>query len=175
MTHANPELDVSPWPEDGQAGQFPAYSPGHDPYASGDSVRRPGSVTAAAVLAFIYGGLCSLGYIIMLAAVVATAARWTTPVLVVAGTLLLAGLYLGVMTVRGAVSAVRGRGRELLERASWINLTLSVLGLVSCLIDSDIPTAVGTIVQIAPLIAILALIKRPSSIEFFRARRKGAR
>jgi VIT1/CCC1 family predicted Fe2+/Mn2+ transporter len=188
MPYADPELEHTsrslqptqqgfvPWPEDGQAGQFPAYSPGYGPHASGggDSVRRPGSVTAAAVLAFIIGGLGSLGYLVVLASVAAASANWTTPVLVVLGAVLLVGLSLSVMTVWGGVSAMRGRGRKLLETAAWITLTLSLLGLVGYLISSDVSGAVSTVVQMVPVMAIVALLQRPSSIEFFHARRSRA-
>jgi hypothetical protein len=171
MPHAHPELDVLPWPQDGHAGHFPAYSAGHGPYAfrRDGSKRRPGSVTAAAVLAFILGGLGSLGYLLVLASLAAVSTNWTTPMLVAAGAVLSLGFCLSVMLVWGGVSAVRGRGRKLLGTASWIYLTLCLLGLVGQLISSDISGAVSTIVQAVYVMAILALIQSPSSIEFFRA------
>jgi hypothetical protein len=172
MSYAHPELDVLPWPQDGHAGRLPAYSPGHGPYAfrRDDSVRRPGSVTAAAVLAFILGGLGSFGYLLALAFLAAASAKWTTPMLVVAGAVLLVGLSPSVMFVWGGVSAVRGRGRKLLATTSWIYLTLCLLGLVGQLVSSDIAGAVSTIVQMVFVMAILALIQSRSSIEFFDAR-----
>lgn len=173
LEHTSRSLQPTPWPGDGHAGRFPAYSPGYGPYASrgGDSVRRPGSVTAAAVLAFIIGGLGGLGYLLVLASVAATSVNWTTPMLVVLGVVLSVGLSLSLMTVWGGVSAMRGRGRKLLKTASWISLTLSLLGFVGYLVSSDISGAVTTVVEMAPAMAIVALIQRPSSVEFFHARR----
>jgi hypothetical protein len=172
MTHANPELEVAPWPEDDHAGQFPAYSPGHGPYASGDSVRRPGSVTAAAVLALIIGGLGSLGYVLVFASLAGMSTSWRTSMLVVAGAVLSVGLAMTVMFVWGGVSALRGRGRKLLQTASWMYLTLCLLGLVGQLVSSDISGAVATIIQMVYVVAILTLIQSPTSTDFFHATRK---
>jgi hypothetical protein len=172
MTHANPELEVAPWPEDGHAGQFPAYSPGHRPYASGDSGRRPGSVTAAAVLALIIGVLGSLGYVLVFASLAGISTSWRTSMLVVVGAVLSVGLAMTVMFVWGGVSALRGRGRKLLKTASWMYLTLCLLGLVGQLVSSDISGAVATIMQMVYVVAILTLIQSPASTEFFHARKK---
>jgi hypothetical protein len=174
LEHTARSLQATAWPADGHAGRLPAYSPGCGPYASrgNASVRRPGSVTAAAILAFIIGGLGSLGYLLVLASVAASSANWTTPMLVVLGAVLSAGLSLSLMTVWGGVTAIRGRGRKLLLATSWTTLTFSLLGLAGYLVSSDISGAVTTVVEMVPLIAIVALIQHPSSAAFFHAQRR---
>src|ERR1700761_3879809 len=109
-----PQPAVRTWPPRGHAGPFPAYPVWQDPRpAGGDlSVRRPGSVVAATVLAVVVGGLGSLGYFYASAAHAVDSTGGRAPFAIAA--VLFVGLGLSLLYLCGGVTAWCGRGGKLL-------------------------------------------------------------
>ena len=144
--------------------------------------RRPGAVTAAAVLAFVLGGLgtlFSLFYLCLFLLLVAATsdsrhgAPWGSVLVVVVGVALLIGLSMSALFIWGGISAVRGKGRRMLVSVSAIQVILVLLELVHTLAGGPVagPALVRAIIGLVLVVPILVLILRPSSGAFFRARR----
>ncbi len=138
--------------------------------------RRPGVVTAAAVLAFILGGLGILVwsvYLLVLGDAASHASHVDSVRAAIVFGLVLVGLTMSALWVWGGVSAVRGRGRKLLLSIAAIHETLVLLSLVFSLAVS--PAQAGHAVLQALLGSIFALpililiLQRPST-EYFRNR-----
>lgn len=202
------------WPEDRHPGQYPAYRTPPQPYAAAPPYavapaqygmlqyatvppaygapalggygarRRPGVVTAAAVLAFVFGGLGILFSLVFLSlfvlAVLATseshhAAPWGSGLAAVAYVVVLLGIAASGLFVWGGVSAVRGRGRRMLVSISAIQVILVLLELVHTLAGGTAagPALVRALLGLVFAVPILILILQPSSGDFFRARRGG--
>ena len=95
--------------------------------------RRPGVVTTAAVIAFVYSALIILIYLLALLVLTSRihyATRyvgWTLVAIVYV--FLLVRLAMGFLFIWGAVRALRGRGGTLLVVVSAIELVLSLGGL----------------------------------------------
>jgi hypothetical protein len=138
--------------------------------------RRPGVVTAAAVLAFIVGGLGILfnGFVLLVLGVsVGHLSRNGSPVLMIALAVVVFGLAIGALWVWGGVSAVRGRGRKMLISLSSIQVTLVLLSLVLTVGADEGHAGVALVRAVFGLIfalPILILILQRSSSEYFRKR-----
>jgi hypothetical protein len=140
--------------------------------------RRPGAVSAAAVLAFVNAGLVIITKLlafVVLATFAGNAIReWGMGLVVANYTMLLAKLVAAGLLIWGGVAAVQGRSRRILAIATATEATLAVLGVVVSLASSGRRGwFVGTFVELAFTATILTLILQPSSADFFRARRKG--
>ncbi len=139
--------------------------------------RRPGVVTAAAVLGFIIGGLdillYGLGLLVVVSISAGQLANHGSLLTVILFAVVLLGLTQGALYVWGGVSAVRGRGRKLLLSIAAIHESLVLLSLVFSLAVS--PAQAGHAVLQALLgsifaLPILILILQRSSSEYFRNR-----
>jgi hypothetical protein len=144
--------------------------------------RRPGIVTAAAVLGFVVGGfyLIADAILILLLVVAAgsshVAASPLVFVLIVIVVLaLVISLAMSGLFVWGGIAAVRGRSRIPLVAASAIQLSFTLLGMVLALATQGTAAGGYQLVRIAVNLAfvllILIFIFQPSSSDFFRARR----
>jgi hypothetical protein len=155
----------------------PLYgAPAHD-YGSR---RRPGTVTAAAVLAFVDGGLgllVSLFYLIDEVFFVQYS-HFPGPTIflkaIVCG-VLLGPLACSALFIWGGVRALKGR-TALLTVMSSIQVGLTVLGLF-VILTSSVTTAgtdvVGPTAGLVFVVWILILLAQRSSKEFSRDRRRG--
>jgi hypothetical protein len=138
--------------------------------------RRPGVVTAAAVLAFIVGGLGILfnGFALLVLGVRADyISRNSSAVLMIALAVVVVGLAISALWVWGGVSAVRGRGRKMLISLSAIQVTLVLLSLVLSVAGDEGHAGVALVRALLGLIfalPILILILQRSSSEYFRKR-----
>ncbi len=145
----------------------PAYNPsGYDPaqpYAGGPPTgRRPGTVTAAAVIGIVWGVLGTLiALVLMLGAF-----TLGVPLL---GLILLLGLALYVGLVVAGVQALQGRSPRLLLLLSYVAIVLSVLQLVVSLVASGGNAFNGVLGIVIPGV-IVFLLRQPQSREFYAAR-----
>jgi len=156
-------------------------APAHDYGAPGQTYgprRRPGTVTAAAVLAFVDGGLgvlVSLLYLFVL--VVLTVSHYSdkfpTILIAIFFAFWLLVLAHSALFIWGGVRALKGR-KALLTVMSTIQVALTALGLFGNLATSDanvglaVAQALVGLVFVAPILILLA---QRSSKEFSRERR----
>jgi hypothetical protein len=161
-------------PNDGMPYYPQAYgAPAFGGYAAR---RRPGVVTAAAVLAFIVGGLGILfnGLALLVLGVSAGhLSQHGSALMVIVLAVVLFGLAVGALWVWGGVSAVRGRGRKMLISLSSIQVTLVLLSLVLTVGADQGHAGVALVRAVLGLIfalPILILILQRSSSEYFRNR-----
>lgn len=139
--------------------------------------RRPGVVTAAAVIGFVYGGLQLLGMAVVILALAVLASRHATPVVVVIiGIVALIGLIFPATYIWGGVAALRGRSRVPLVVIAAISATLTIIGLAVSLATQHSESAIVAQLlrsgfQMAFELPILVFISLPSSRDFFRTRR----
>jgi hypothetical protein len=172
-----PQYGAPPPPQ-----QYGAPRPGNGAPASGGdgALRRPGTVTAAAVIAFVVAGLILLAYGLALLALVGLASQVSSRAgagaTAIALILVLLGLAIGVLFLWGGVSAVRGSGRTLLVVVSTIELVLAVgwtalslFGIGGASIGAG--WLVRVFLDVVLVVPILILILQPSSTNFFRSRR----
>ncbi|MCV7076881.1 hypothetical protein [Mycobacterium szulgai] len=131
---------------------------------------RPGVVTAAAVLAFVAGGL----FVVLHLWTVLAVAGYTRGGVAPADAPSFAALYLvlgfriaaGALYIWGGIAALRGSTRTILVIAAVLQVILAVVVAVT--------SRFGTVVAILDLlfaVPILVLILQPSATNFFRARR----
>lgn len=170
---SRPSTVRGPPPYDAQ----PYGSPAAGGYGA---ARRPGTVIAAAVIAFVYSGLIILLYLLallMLTGRIDYATRHLGATLLgVIYMFLLIRLAVGALFTWGGVCALRGRGRTLLV-VSVIELVLAFGGLAIRLAGTHRVTShiggsgfVGVVLDVAFVAPILILILLPSSTNFFRRR-----
>jgi hypothetical protein len=141
------------------------------------SVRRPGTVIAAAVVAFVFGGLGTLVstfYLLILSLVsVAYHAKPWTPLMAILYGILLVGLASSALFIWGGVRALKGR-KTMLMVLSTLQVVLTALAFVSTLATGTSAPgpafvhALPGLVFVVPILILLGL--RPIG-EFFRARR----
>jgi hypothetical protein len=155
--------------------QYPVAPPFYGFPAQGNgSPRRPGTVTAASVLAFIVGGLGALGCVLLLLAILVAAATMPHPVLVaILGAVLLVAVAHSALFIWGGVRALKGR-KTMLMVMSIIQVAFTAFGLVSDLTLRSTAPGAAVVQAVAGLIfvvPILILLAQRSSREFSRARR----
>lgn len=145
---------------------------------------RPGAVTAAAVLAFVVGGLLIFLHLWTVLAVVA----YTRGGVAGADAGSFAGVYAvlafriaaGALYICGALAALRGRTRTILLIASVLQVILAVFEAVTNVVGLHGPNTMalaGTAFAVLDLILavpVLALILQPSATRFFRAGRSSS-
>ena len=155
-----------------QYGGYPAPAVG-----GYDVARRPGTVTAAAVIGFVFGGLlivfCLLGLIGLAATSDTIRNRYGSGLLAVTFVILLVRLAMGGLYIWGGVRALRGQGRTMLIVVSAIELALALIGLVVRVGGTSSTGLVGVIIDLLFVAPILILILLPASGNFFAARRAG--
>jgi hypothetical protein len=145
-------------------------------------VRRPGTVIAAAVIAFVYSGLIILLYLLALLMLTGRIDYATRHL----GAAVLASVYgylfirlaVGAFFIWGGVRALRGRGGTFLVVVSVIELVLAFAGLAIRHTGTHRVTShlggsgfVAVVLDIAFVAVILILILLPSRTNPFRALR----
>jgi hypothetical protein len=148
----------------------------------GPAVRRPGVVTAAAVMAFVEGGLLILIHLFFLLFLLDTLRREHFAISHVFdasntkdGVFALFRLALGALFIWGGIAALKGRTRTVLVVVSVIEAIFSLL-LVAFFVLSIIGAVLAPLacLELIFVSTILGLILRPQSRDFFRARSKAA-
>jgi len=182
VAERNVSQAVIDWPEHAEPYVTPQYGvvPQYGAPAQGYGSRRaPGTVIAAAVLAFVIGGLGVLVtvFCVLALALIGTfsAGRYGPFIAVLMAMIFVIVLLVAAQSalfIWGAVRALKGR-KTMLMVVSIIQVVITVLALVANLVWGTEPAgsvvhALSHLVFLVPILILLAL--RPSS-EFFRARR----
>ena len=187
-------VDGQPAPAQPGSGQQPSYppAPGYPPggYGAPPVSGRPGMITAAAVLAFIWGGFAIIGGLLIVVASSALSAvsagcqsvtgvdpSTDTACAGVAGDsslfkIITAGLIIvAILLIWGGVVAITGKNGQLLVIGAAVYILLDIVSVIISLSSSGFGFT-GVIGIIAPtLIAIFML--NPKSKAWFRS--KGAK
>ena len=153
-------------PQYGQPGVHPAggYAPpvgSHYPSAPGN--RRPGQVTAAAVLAFVVGGLSILVGLVALLAGTVVADRVSSTGGVAIAVLAVLVLAVGAVYVWAGVWALQGRNARFL---TIVAIVAAVLQLINLLNDFEN----GPLVALAISVVIIVLMLQKPSKDWFHSR-----
>jgi len=173
----------------GSAGQYPSGQPapgsypppGQDPYAQypppqqfggqspypgpnqypSPNAARPGMVTAAAVLAFIVGGLQLLGGLLLLLAggIAADISGALGGIFIVIAILLLA---VGALYIFAGIKALQGKNAKILVIVAGVAVVLQVISMLS----DFTPTS---LIGLAISVGIIALLLQEQSKAWFRA------
>ncbi|ACV77869.1 hypothetical protein [Nakamurella multipartita] len=148
-------------------GQYPGGAQGYPPagaYGAGPTLARPGMVTAAAVLAFVVGGLAILGGLLALFAGSAlTGYIGGLGGLVIVISILI--LAVGALYIWAGVMALQGKNAKIL---TIVAIAASALQLLSMISDFSTSSLIGLAISVA----IIALLLQPVSKAWFKA--KGA-
>jgi hypothetical protein len=152
-----------------QQGHTPA--PGYDPapsYTGGPAGygaptgRRPGIVTAAAVVGIVWGALGALlGLLVMVAAFGLGAA--------LAGLITLISVAFSVAMLVGGVFVLQGKSPKLLLYVSYVAIALGVISLIISLATTGGSAFNGVLGFIVPGV-IIALLLNPQTKQYFAAR-----
>ncbi|WP_369253688.1 hypothetical protein [Geodermatophilus amargosae] len=150
----------------GQQGPGPApYGGGFggpSPYGGGAPAgRRPGTVTAAAVIGIVWGGLGTLFGLLALGVAFAISG--------LLGLVLLLSTALSVGLLVGGISVLNGRPPKLLLVISYVAIAINVISLVVSLASSGGSAFNGVLGFILPGI-VIALLVQPASKQYFAAR-----
>lgn len=149
-------------------GQAPPPAPGYGPpvpgYGPAAPTRRPGMVTAAAVIAFVSGGLnLLLGLFLLAASGADELAGVSTGVIVV---IALLGIAFGAALIFGGLQALKGKDQRILVAVAGAAILLQVISWIAVGFD-----ATSVISLLLPAITI-ALLMQPQSKQWFAS--KGA-
>lgn len=162
--------------------EYPApYQPGYvQPGGSGVPAGRPGMVTAAAVLAFIWGGFAIIGsFFLLIGGSILSAACSSSDTATRIGnagcslggflTVVTLGLIIvAALLIWGGVAAVSGRSQQILVIACGVYLLLSVVSLIA---GSSFGS--GSVIGFVAPVLILVFVFNPASKAWFKA--KGAK
>ncbi|GAA1998357.1 hypothetical protein JL107_11465 [Nakamurella flavida] len=158
-----------PQPGNGQPGAFPggAYAaPTDSRYPAPPGGRRPGQVTASAVLAFVVGGLSLLvGLIALLAgSVVATRAGESGTAGAVVIVLAVLFLAVGAVYIWSGVWALQGRSAKFLTVVAIVAAAIQLVSLFTD--DGENRNVLGLAISVT---IVILMLQRPSK-EWFRSR-----
>jgi hypothetical protein len=151
------------YPAPGQYQQYPSPNAGYPAAAAyGAVVARPGTVTAAAVLAFVVGGLLAiLGLVALLAGSAVTSVSNGLGGLVIVLSILI--LAVGGVYIWSGVWALTGKNAKFLTIVAGVAAVLQLIGLISNF-------SVSSLVALAISIGIIALMIQPASRNWFRSK-----
>jgi hypothetical protein len=135
---------------------------GPSPYGGGPAGKRPGTVTAAAVIGIVWGAIGALfSLLVMLAAFGLGAA--------LIGLLLLLSLAAYVALLVGGVTVLQGKSPKLLLYTAYALVALGLISFVLSLFQ-DGGNAASGIIGLVITAAIAALLLQPPSKQHFAAR-----
>ena len=142
----------------------PGYTPAPS-YSGAPAGQRPGTVTAAAIIAVVWGGLGALfGLLVMLAAFGLGAA--------LAGLVFLISLAFSVALLMGGIFVLQGKPPKLLLYASYAAIAIGVLSFIISLATTGGSVFSG-VLGILITGAIVFLLMQPPSKQYFAARGQG--
>ena len=142
-------------PEYGQQGSFPSAPP--PGYGAAPTQNRPGMVTAAAVLAFISGGLGLLGSLFSFALIGGINVPGILIVFVIIGLLLSIGM------IYGGVQAIQGKSFVILIALAGASIVLNLISMITYFQPSSL---LGLILPIL----IIVFLMNPQSKAWITAR-----
>ena len=152
------------------AGQYPSQpygAPGYPPagaYGAAPTLARPGMVTAAAVLAFVVGGLSILvGLVALFAGSALTSYIGGLGGVVIVISILV--LAVGALYIWSGLMALQGKNAKILTIVAIVAAALELISLISSY-------STGTLVSLAISAAIIALLLQQPSKAWFKS--KGA-
>jgi hypothetical protein len=148
----------------GAAPQQPGYNPA--PQYSGAPAgygggARPGMVTAAAIVAIVWGALGALFGLLALSLAFLIGAFY--------GLILLISVALSVALLVGGIFVLQGKNPKLLLMISYVAIGVSLLSLIIGVIQSGGNAFSGILGIVVPGV-IVALMLQPQSKQYFAAR-----
>lgn len=149
-------------PDYGQPQPPGGYSPAPG-YGQAPQGKRPGQVTAAAVIGIVIGGIGTLFGLLGL--IVIGDLFDVSPVL---GLLYLLSFATAVAMLVGAVQALQGKSPRLLLLASYASIGVQLLYMIFAISYGE-PWASGLLSLILPALIVYLLVQRPSK-EYFATR-----
>jgi hypothetical protein len=155
-----PGWDAPPPPAQGYGGPAPSWSGSPDGYGP----RRPGQVTAAAVIGIVIGGLSTLIYLVALGTL-GTYFAFDAFL----GILVLLSLAVGALVLVGGIQAVRGRSPRLLLLGSYGSIVVSLLYLVWA-VASGWGLEFSSLLSFVLPVLIAYLLMQPQAKEYYASR-----
>ena len=174
--------------------QFPGYpsAPGYPPagYGTPLTARRPGMVTAAAVLAFVWGGFAIIAGLIIVAAssVISSAADYCNSTTVDSSVaadcnavtryssgfkIITAGLIVvAILLIWGGVVALTGKNAQILVIGAGVYILLEIVALIISATSAGGFAGSGLVGIAAPVLIVIFMLNGTSKAWF---RSKGAK
>jgi hypothetical protein len=147
------------------APQEPGYNPAPQysgsPAGYGGGGARPGMVTAAAIVAIVWGALGALFGLLALSLAFLIGAFY--------GLILLISVALSVALLVGGIFVLQGKNPKLLLMISYVAIGVSLLSLIIGVIQSGGNAFSGILGIIVPGV-IVALMMQPQSKQYFASR-----
>jgi hypothetical protein len=123
--------------------------------------QRPGTVTGAAIVAIVWGGLGALFGLIALGIAFALSA--------ILGLIILLSAALSVVLLVAGIFVLQGKNPKLLVIICWVAIGINVLSLIINLAQNGSNAFSGILGFIIPGV-VLALMLQPQSKQYFAAR-----
>lgn len=136
-------------------------SPGSPAGYGGAPGQRPGMVTAAAIIAIVWGALGALFGLLALSIAFILGALY--------GLLILISVAMSVALLVGGIFVLQGKNPKLLLMISYVAIGVSVLSLIIGLVQSGGNAFSGILGIIVPGV-IVALLMQPQSKQYFASR-----
>jgi len=152
---AQPGYGQQPQPGYGQQGSYPSAPPAG--YGAAPTQNRPGMVTAAAVLAFVSGGLGLIGNLLAFSVIGSLGVPGVLVIFVIIGLVLSAGL------IYGGIQAMQGKDFVILLAVAAASV---VLNLISMLLYFQATALLSFIIPIL----IIVFLMNPQSKAWITAR-----
>ncbi|MBA3295090.1 MAG: hypothetical protein H0T40_15485 [Geodermatophilaceae bacterium] len=152
---AQPGYGQQPQPGYGQQGSYPSAPPAG--YGAAPTQNRPGMVTAAAVLAFVSGGLGLIGNLLAFSVIGSLGVPGVLVIFVIIGLVLSAGL------IYGGIQAMQGKNFVILLAVAAASV---VLNLISMLLYFQATALLSFIIPIL----IIVFLMNPQSKAWITAR-----
>jgi len=133
----------------GQPSSYPSAPAG---YGYGEApTRRPGQVTAAAIIGIVIGTLSTFLYLLLIGALFATSVTY--------GALGLLSLIAAVVLLVGGIQVLRNGGPQLLLYGAYAAIALSVLSLVAALTQGAGLAASDLVSFVFPILIVVFIRK----------------
>jgi hypothetical protein len=136
----------------------PQYSGAPAGYGQG---QRPGMVTAAAIIAIVWGGLGALFGLIALGIAFALSA--------LLGLILLLSVALSVVLLVAGIFVLQGKNPKMLVIICWVAIGINLLSLIISIAQDGGNAFSGVLGFVIPGV-VLALMLQPQSKQYFAAR-----
>jgi hypothetical protein len=149
------------WGAPQQPGYNPAPSYSGAPAGYGQTGARPGMVTAAAIIAIVWGALGALFGLLALSLAFLIGALY--------GLILLVSIAMSVALLVGGIFVLQGKNPKLLLMISYVAIGVSLLSLIIGLAQGGTSAFSGILGIIVPGV-IVALMLQPQSKQYFAAR-----
>jgi hypothetical protein len=149
------------WGAPQQPGYTPAPQYSGAPAGYGQPGARPGMVTAAAIIAIVWGALGALFGLLALSLAFLIGALY--------GLILLVSVAMSVALLVGGIFVLQGKNPKLLLMISYVAIGVSLLSLIIGLAQGGSSAFSGILGIIVPGV-IVALMLQPQSKQYFAAR-----